>query len=410
MNTKSKSQELKSSLEKIGHKRKPKICIISLTNLNTDGRTQRQIKTLRQAGYDVSIIFHQKEPQNRGDFDDDVNVIGIRVRSRFLPKCFVSYLIMYVEFCLRAIYSALWEKADVYQAANLDALLIAYVAVFLQKTPLVYDSREIYTDMQGVNPKFVWKMLEAILLKRVDAIIDVNQERAELKRQRYALAAHPAIVMNCPEACSPESLDGKALHTRLASLGLSHKKIVIYQGAIMRGRYLDNLVRAMKYVRSDAVLILMGPDVGYRDELKILVGNLGIAKRVLFFDSIPPAEIVSFVSGADIGILFYEKTSLNNYYCAPTKLYEYLMAGLPILVNDLPHLKTMAIEERVGKLLHEVSPESISLGINEMLKSSAEIKTMSRRAREIAYERYNWTAQAKIYIQIIQGLVNASLL
>jgi len=404
------SQLLKLIMRKTNQRGKPKVCIISLIDLKVDGRTQRQIKTLRQEGYDVSIIFHQKMQQNRGDFDDNVNVKGIKVRSRVLPKCFVFYLIMYLEFCLKATYFALRERPDVYQASNLDALIITYVAGWLRKTPLVYDSREIYTDMQSVKFKFLWKVIEAILLKKVDAIIDVNRERAELKKKRYVLSTFPSIVMNCPEICSPECLDGKTLYEKLAILGLSNKKIVIYQGAIMQGRYLNNLVNAMKYVRSDVLLIIMGNDHGYSEELKALIDDLDIKQRVLFLESIPPSEIVSFVSGADIGILFYEKTSLNNYYCAPTKLYEYLMAGLPILVNDLPHLKTMAVEERVGKLLHEVSPESISCGINEMLESKVELETMSKRAREIACECYNWAAQAKIYIQIIKRFVNATSL
>lgn len=408
MNT--KSQSLKSLLNKVDRKDKLKVCIISLIDLKVDGRSQRQIKTLRQAGYDVSIIYHQKTTQGSNDVDKDINIIGVKVWSRILPKFFLSYMIMYLEFCLKATFYAMREKADIYQAVNLDTLIIAYVLFLLRKTPLVYDSREIYTDMQGVKMSFLWQKLESVLLKKVDAVIDVNLERARFKQDRYALTQSPFVVMNCPEIITLSCHDGKALHAKLATLGLSHKKVVIYQGAIMRGRYLDNLVRAMKHVRSDAVLILMGPDHRYCDELKTLVGNLDIAKKVLFFDLIPPAEIVSFVYGADIGILFYEKTSLNNYYCAPTKLYEYLMAGLPILVNDLPHLKTMAIDERVGKLLHEVSPESISYGIDEMLESSAEIKTMSKRAREIACERYNWATQAKIYVRIIRGLVNASAL
>lgn len=407
MNTKSKSQELKSISKKIARKERKKVCIISLTDLNVDGRTQRQIKALRHAGYDVSIIFHQKELYNRRDFADDVNVIGISVRSRVLPKCFISYVIMYIEFCLKAIYFGLREKANLYQAANLDALLVAWVVVLLKKTPLIYDSQEIYTDMQGVKLKSAWKKVETILLKRVNIIIDVNRERAALKRQRFSLTEFPSIVMNCPEVCSSKELDRNALHKRLANLGLNQKKVVIYQGAIMRGRYLDNLVSAINYVRSDVILILMGPDVGYRDELKTLIGNLGVAKRVLFFDPISPTEIVSFLSGADIGVLFYEKTSLNNYYCAPTKLYEYLMAGLPILVNDLPHLKKVVIEERVGKLLNEMSPELIAKGINEMLEIRIEIERMSNRARKIACEKYNWTNQAKVYVQIIQGLISA---
>ena len=63
MNKKSKIKELKSGLGKLGHKEKVKICIISLVNLTTDGRTHHQIRTLRKAGYDVSIIFYQKEQQ-----------------------------------------------------------------------------------------------------------------------------------------------------------------------------------------------------------------------------------------------------------------------------------------------------------------------------------------------------------
>lgn len=373
-------------------------------DLKLDGRTQRQIKELKKAGYDVTIIYHQKFVHNKSKFYSYAKIKGIKVRSRLLPKSIFTYLIMYLEFCLKAIFVAFQEKADIIQANNLDALLIARFAVVLKSTPLIYDAQEISTEMQGVKFRFMWIFLETILLKRVNVTIDVNQERARLKQERYSLYERPIVVLNCPETCSFDKLERNALKLRLYNLGLSFSKAVIYQGAIMQGRHLDKVVQAMKYVNSDVTLVLMGPDNGYCKELKILARISGQEKRVVFLEPIQTEKIVPFISGADIGILFYEKTSLNNYYCAPTKLYEYLMAGLPIIVNDLPHLKNLVSERKLGKVLFEVNPMSISHGINELLKDEMKLKTISKRAKEITAEHYNWRTQAEIYIRIFRGL------
>ena len=56
----------------------------------------------------------------------------------------------------------------------------------------------------------------------------------------------------------------------------------------------------------------------------------------------PPVSttfLLDYTASADIGLLLYDNSSLNHKYCMPNKLFEYMMAGLPVLVSNLQEIK-----------------------------------------------------------------------
>lgn len=56
-----------------------------------------------------------------------------------------------------------------------------------------------------------------------------------------------------------------------------------------------------------------------------------------------PAVSPDYTSSADFGILFYENNCLNHNYCSPNKMFEYLMAEIPVIASNLYEMKRLII-------------------------------------------------------------------
>ena len=116
----------------------------------------------------------------------------------------------------------------------------------------------------------------------------------------------------------------------------------------------------------------MGTDYAF----VVMSGNLdGLKYRgsnTYFLPFIIPPYHLEITSWAYIGILIYKPvrgattSPLNAVYCAPNKLYEYAMYGIPMIGNNVPGLKSSICDNTIGKIFEIMNEDSIIRTINEI--------------------------------------------
>jgi len=111
--------------------------------------------------------------------------------------------------------------------------------------------------------------------------------------------------------------------------------------------------------------------------------------------------LLEYTSSADYGVAFLEDISLSDRYCLPNKLFEYIAAGLPVIGSGLPELKKFILENKVG-----VAASSNDIGgFIEAFKEISRLKSDDLRYNILlARERFNWSTQEKILIDLYKGL------
>ena len=67
--------------------------------------------------------------------------------------------------------------------------------------------------------------------------------------------------------------------------------------------------------------------------------------------AVPYKEILAHTCSADIGLVSVKPTCLSYLYCLPNKLFEYLLAGVPVLSNDLPDCRALIEEFSAGSVV-----------------------------------------------------------
>ena len=119
------------------------------------------------------------------------------------------------------------------------------------------------------------------------------------------------------------------------SLGLEGKKIAVYTGRLKNKYHKKELVFefAARFIAADPAnhFICLTPDMEIANELKVQNGIADGNIMIAFTDD--PAEINAFLNAAELGIILRDDV-MTNRVSSPTKLAEYLLAGLPVLASD----------------------------------------------------------------------------
>jgi glycosyltransferase involved in cell wall biosynthesis len=167
-----------------------------------------------------------------------------------------------------------------------------------------------------------------------------------------------------------------------------YRLIIVYQGMLMKGRGLEKVIEAMKYLDNYALVIIgEGAD---ENSLKQSASVPELRRKVHFIGAVPYSELHEWTCGADIGYCFIEPISFSYELALPNKLFEYAMAGVPSLTSSLPAIDRILEKSGIGlSIPHYSGPEAIAEAIkaigSENLRNKL-IANCSKAAKIYSYE------------------------
>ena len=385
-----------------------------------DRRVLDEARSLLGAGWDVTVIGGDAPAEN-GFWDEecypDVRIIRVSERMLSLP-CYGEMFRYTVPWYYRKASSVLrgelisrilpkpeWRHflherrgfyiiaadfpASVYVAHDLPQVPAAAMAAAVHGARLVYDSHELYPEQSFVlKEKPLLDALERHVAPLADQVIVVNESMRGEMQSRYGVASD--VILNCP-SLGPGAFPVGRTNRLRESLALPpEKKILLYQGNIVaKIRNLENIIEAMAHVASpDVVLVLMGPDNGGgKDLVGLARARYLLGRSVFFHPSVRQSELLSYTASADVGLIPYTPVDWNTEFCTPNKLYEFIVAELPILANDLPELTRFVAGQGIGLNLPMGDAAAVSLAIDAMF--AADIAGFRTRLRDVS-PRFLW--------------------
>lgn len=284
----------------------------------------------------------------------------------------------------RMVRAFLGERFDLAHANDADTLA-AGCALKRQgvAAKLLYDSHEYWPGI-GVHGSAVNAAIrksEGVGIREADYVVTVNPLIAELLERDYRLPARPSVVMNCPyrEAGEREPIP-------------PHRPVrVLYQGKVQAFRGIEHLIQAFHLLR-DAELTIAG-DGPLLDRVRSFAKSEGLLDRVRCTGRYEPAETLSIVREHDIGVLPSGPATKNIIYSSPNKLFDYAMGGLAIASVDLPFIRMVVEEHRMGVLFPNNTPECIAESLQTLIDDPVRLEEYRRNARKAALDRYSWEMQ-----------------
>jgi glycosyltransferase involved in cell wall biosynthesis len=340
--------------------------------------------------------------------------VGIRSRTFFLNlpgrlgnnvvAAGLQYLFSFLEYNIKIFLRTRKCSADLVEAHDLPSLFPATVIARLRRLPLVYHAHELWPEM-GANVRFsgLWRWLEKTLIGRAALVVVPEENRARIYLNEYGARELPLVVANCPPFRNASG--GSTLRDIMASKGVKASTIVLYQGVISSERCIEEIVAASEFFREDIALTLMGTgfDTWSNPESRLPVG-----RRIVYIPHVAYDSLFRYTASAQIGLLFYRNTCRNNYYCAPNKLYEYMMMGLPVVTCNYPGLVRFVEDQGIGLCVDPEDPRAIADAVNRIAGDSALRDRMRANCLRLAKERWNWETEFRTLQAAYSSLLDAS--
>lgn len=386
------------------------ICMLLHSNYDTDARVKREARHLsRRARVRVVQMADRDQPVGMRT-DGSIEVERLQLRTRHLPQSTLFWGIKFIELTLRMTWRAARMRPSAYHAHDLIMVPAAIFASWLHRAPVIYDSHELWNEAADQTParQRFWAIVEHWVLPRVTAVIAVNQSRAEVMTNELG-SPPPFVIPNYPIHQPFESLparDSSPLRAFVREQGHGDRALLLYQGVMADGRNLDRVVAAMAHVRTPVVLVLVGQLSAFSDGLAAVAERTGVTDRVLIHDRIDSDLLPAWTVGADAGVVIYAETPRNNYLCAPNKLFEYCMAGVPVVGCAFPEVSRVMDAYAIGESFADSKPETIAAAIDRLLGDPARL-ARAREATLVVREKFHWEAVSvqldRLYDRVFAG-------
>ncbi len=373
-----------------------KVALFVFNSFTNDSRVLKEAISLHKGGYDVAVIAHGDNGLSDEEIISDIKVARVGYLDRKVTKSKFGKLKAYFKYIVEAIKYT--KTYNLFHCNDLNTLPIGVIIkkFFNRDAKIVYDAHEYETetnDLRGIQ-KSLTKWLEKSLIRYADKVITVNDAIANEYTRLYNIPK-PSLVLNTPPYKTIEKTD---IFRETFDIG-REQIIFIYQGGLDSGRGIEVLLETFKMVDKNKVIVFMG----YGPLENTIKEEAKNQKNIYFHQAVTAKVLLDYTSSADFGIIFYENNCLNHYYCLPNKMFEYLMAGLPVIVSNLYEIRKIVENNSIGVVATENTPTGLKQAIetaqeldkNQLINNIIKLKAI-----------YNWEEQEKVLLRIYDYLVN----
>lgn len=394
-------------------RKRPLVVMLVCSNLPVDPRVEREARALAAHGFRVKVLCPAWDPPTPPpDWGPNVE-IGILRATDFYTR----FPYVFSRPLLRA---ALAEDAWAYHSHDLDTALPALVAAARKRVPCLCDFHEWYSEnvtwdeargcyrSHPLLKRWIFQQLERLVLHSASKVITVCDSIARHLERRYD-APHPIHVLRNVPPLRAEPIRQPPTHLRTALGIAADKAIVLYQGGLGPSRNLEPVIRALAMVRH-AVLVIRGPGMErFAPGYQRLAAGVGAADKLFCLPPVPSNAVVAEARSADLGLwTLLANVGLNFRLALPNKVFEYLAAGLPLLVADLPEVRRLIDNHGVGLCFDPEDPASIAAAIDQ-LAGNAHLRSACQRNIPSALRSLNADREWERLVQLYEGLMLASL-
>ena len=355
-----------------------KVCHVTSSHNRYDGRIFHKECISLSKNYEVSLLCSDglKNENKNG-----ISIKSTKGNTKNRLHRFLLNPIKLKKLCLK-------ENADVYHFH--DPELISVASYLKKKNKIViFDSHEDNVNRISnrtwipkiIRPlvKKIYEKKERTIFSKIDGVITVTEHIYKRIKQ---INTNTIIITNFPILSEYKSKTSK-------------KNILCFAGGITKQYMHHNIISAIKHL--DVEYKLAGKiNSNYRDFLQKIEG----VEKTEFVGLLDKEKLKEFYESSSIGMVLIDYVPNINYKegsIGITKIFEYMMAGLPIIATDLEVWKEF-VPNNCGICVNPNNIEEVKSAIEYLIKHPKEAKKMGEKGRKLVEEKYNWNSQEIILL------------
>ncbi len=372
-----------------------KICILTTGHSPFDSRIfYKQANSLKKICDDITII---------GPYDKEFEIVsGIKIKGIPKPKdlkgrFFILDLI---------IEKAIEERADIYHFHDFEIIYKALkIKRKLPNSKIIYDVHEHYPDMVRMSKK-VPKPIRALTTLMVD-----KSELYISKKFDFIITADEAVKDRFNNISkSVEVIHNYTQFNAIKNDLIKKEYDIIYQGGITIERGALQILKAIKILKSNPKyenikMVFVGP-FGYakcKDILMKYISDNDLESNIIFTGRVDHDIVREYMYKSKIGLvpLLPEPKYFKNI---PTKQFEYMSCGIPVIGSYMPPIKRYITAYNSGIVINPLDEVDIAENIAKLLMDEDLIKCMGDNGIKAISEEFNWKQEEEKLINIYKVL------
>jgi glycosyltransferase involved in cell wall biosynthesis len=364
--------------------------VAHLTSVHVPSDTRicyRECATLAEAGYDVALIAPGEAP-----------VLPPGVRFRGVPAAHNRFERM-TRTVLSIYAAARRERADIYHFHDPELMGVGLL-LRAGGARVVFD---VHEDIPQDIADKVWippplrspiAAASALVLRALQHWYSAVVTATPAIARRFH-HSRTVVVCNYPRIEELPASDPSDFSQR----GLA----AVYLGEITQLRCIDEMLAALDSPEfaQDMRLILAGR---FEDgALERRVKTHRAWSRVEYLGYCPRSKVAGVLASARVGMLLFRRAA-NHDEALPTKLFEYLGAGLPVIISDTLRCSDIVREHDCGLVVDPNDADAVARAMAFLIDNPATAQAMGERGRRLVTERYQWKSEAtkltRLYAEI----------
>jgi glycosyltransferase involved in cell wall biosynthesis len=330
--------------------RKRSVLLVCRMSPRINGRARALVESL-QRDYDVTVVCERPAGMEAGPVFRDATLIERALVFEGKSALHIAGAIRVLQMSLMGMLEVWRRRPSAVVCADVPYSLPGILGRAFLGCRFVFDAYEIIWGI-GDGPVFaaLFKWLERLTLKRCDLWLVPSKLRGDIVLEAQHLALDYLVIPNLPVIREVQSDKMRSL---LFRAGVPcDRTTVLFQGSLLPRRGLPELLTAAADGRFHLIIQGEGP-------LRALVESKQ-GRNVTVLSPCPNDEAVSWLSCVTASFVFYQNDCINSASACSSKLNTSMLAGTPVVCNDLPAFREFAKEHGACVIMQNDEPSEIA--------------------------------------------------
>lgn len=359
--------------------------------------------------YKGKFVYVDRNPEK------NIRVIRSHV-SEFYNTSFIGRLWGYVSFVFSSLFAGIFyarQKYDVIIVTSppLFVGITAYILSRLDRVPFVFEVRDLWPesaiDTGVVKSDLIIKMaywFESFIYRKANLI---NVLTPAFRDALIKKGVPGKKIIHIPNAGDFELV--KKVNKEFDAIAFRKKHnvskdsfLVIYVGAHGVANQLDQIIETANILRDKNVVFWLIGDGMEKNRLKHKVFQMGL-KNVIFFDSVPKAEVFEYILASDMGASVLKKAdAFKTVYS--NKTFDYMSCKKPIFMAIDGVSRALVEEANAGIFVEPENPSDFAEKVKFYKDNSDQVLFQGNNGYNYAIDNFDRKMLAQKYIDHIRGI------